>query len=96
MVDAITRSPTVPDVEWMWRTYASLVAAIPDFRHLEHQVIWRIAHSDWDYIRQHSRAGIGWSVAGEPPTLWGIEVQLVPPRLGQFPELVIICDRRNA
>ena len=87
----ITDPETVPDLNWMWGLQSSVHADEFPVRR------WRIAASDWQYIQQggHHYA-TGWSY--DPPigpTLFGYPVEVVPDAPGRFPELVLVCDRRN-
>lgn len=92
----VTRQPSAPDIEWLWRTYAAAGGAAA--RHqADFPLLWRITHGDWAAIRHAGPVRIGYPPLGstdQRPTLFGVPVEVVPDSLGAFPELVIVCDRR--
>jgi hypothetical protein len=87
--------PTVPDVNWLWRMYGLTAAADPsDLR--DFSAIWRISRADWDYLLQlGTKAGVGYPMPGNRPTLFGVPVDVIEDGRARFPELVFTCDRRN-
>jgi hypothetical protein len=54
---------------------------------------WRIGFDDWNFILSSRRAREFVTGVGESPCMFGIPVDFMST--SHFPELVIVCDRRN-
>jgi hypothetical protein len=83
---------TVPDPSWLWR----LISLVRDEPMYESFVIrWRITDGDWRSLMSTLPPG-AITLGRMRLELYGVPVDLVPDRRGQWPELVLACDRRNA
>jgi hypothetical protein len=99
---------TRPSIAGLWDTLGA-VKSMKHLMHYDQQPYWRISEADWEWLCSVKSASWsrevfdGFEVAslgGERVrTLFGVPVRLVRPgRFGsppQWPELVIVCDRRN-
>jgi hypothetical protein len=91
----------MPSIDGLWDTFSAVKQMQPLMRY-DQQLRWRIVAADWDFLlsRRDPRHPpfARRSIEGKD-YLFDVPVDIVQPgRFGspyRWPELVIICDRRN-